>query len=81
MSHGAVALPSMNSPVLTDGGGLKHLWWLAASGAFEFPRPHRRGRIETQRIAPEREPHVNSPVLTDGGGLKPHEVVACADGR
>ena len=35
-----------------------------------FPRPHRRGRIETPTEACHWKPLEVSPVLTDGGGLK-----------
>ncbi len=59
-----------NSPVLTDGGGLKPLRSPTEATSEQFPRPHRRGRIETSSRQWRCTCHSNSPVLTDGGGLK-----------
>ena len=60
------------SPGLTAGGGLKHsLSRGVARRRPSFPRPHRRGRIETElprRTAPVRAGV--SPGITAGGGLK-----------
>jgi len=59
------------SPGLTAGGGLKHgRRDDLQAGSPRFPRPHRRGRIETvEAIREEVAAHV-SPGLTAGGGLK-----------
>jgi len=38
---------------------------------FGFPRPHRRGRIETALLIALRVARTVSPGLTAGGGLKP----------
>ena len=59
------------SPGLTAGGGLKLGAVPPECGRQErFPRPHRRGRIETiVRVFDRRKPRV-SPGLTAGGGLK-----------
>ena len=63
------------SPGLTAGGGLKPSTAADAALASRFPRPHRRGRIETDCM-PRRPvvPRV-SPGLTAGGGLKPRDRV------
>ena len=70
------------SPGLTAGGGLK----LQSSTVLllhraSFPRPHRRGRIETAG-GPQAPPvaHV-SPGLTAGGGLKRLDPEALGAGR
>jgi len=64
------------SPGLTAGGGLKPtLLTLQALSDLRFPRPHRRGRIETSRSKTGSSGQDVSPGLTAGGGLKLHLVV------
>ena len=60
------------SPGLIAGGGLKRCRdQMRRRSAAGFPRPHRRGRIETWSGVQVRDAKLVSPGLTAGGGLKP----------
>ena len=58
------------SPGLTAGGGLKQVSIRAGDDPAGFPRPHRRGRIETGKRTTGEQQQGVSPGLTAGGGLK-----------
>jgi len=58
------------SPGLTAGGGLKPAHTALRPAALRFPRPHRRGRIETITASASGVTAIVSPGLTAGGGLK-----------
>ena len=53
------------SPGLTAGGGLK-LEALAMARRIAFPRPHRRGRIETATTPPPRQSMAFPPASPPG---------------
>ena len=50
-------------------------------GSEPFPRPHRRGRIETRVPRPSSARAALSPGLTAGGGLKQHTTAVRFGGR
>ncbi len=59
------------SPGLTAGGGLKRVAFRQHGDRLRaFPRPHRRGRIETAQAVQITGNSYLSPGLTAGGGLK-----------